>query len=95
MKQILGDAEKLSNETIPRIEKPTIRIDMGIKLYEMDNHVGIFAAQLDPVNYGLPGEINFDSLNLSPPELQSLREEYLKVDDISPVSITLPTTNYH
>ena len=85
----------MSNETIPRIEKPTIRIDMGIKLYEMDNHVGIFAAQLDPVNYGLPGEINFDSLNLSHQNFKVSEKNTLKWTTFHPFSITLPTTNYH
>ena len=93
MKQILGDEEKLSNETnsneisnqipVPRIEKPTIRIDMGIKLNEIDDHVGSIAGKL------LPDVIDFNErielIDLFPVELQSLREEYLKVDDISPV----------
>jgi len=99
LNEIIGDAEKLSNGTnsndisnqipLPCIEKPAIRIDTGIKLYELDNYVARIAAILDPVEHGLlglsPEDSKYDPIDLPPIDLEILLKEYLKVDDITPI----------
>ncbi|MFX1518446.1 MAG: hypothetical protein ACFFCD_00765 [Promethearchaeota archaeon] len=70
---------------IPLIEKPSIRIDVDISLRDIDFHIAGVASQLD-------SEFEFEGddgnrchpYDLPPKELQRLREESLKVDDIPP-----------
>jgi hypothetical protein len=96
---ILGDAKKLPNETNsheflskippPLIEKPAIRIDLGINLDELDDHVGSIAAILSPKEFGYPNvpleELKYDPIDLPPFALKRLRMQYLEVENVSPV----------
>ncbi len=85
-----SNSNKILNQIpLPRIEKPAIRIETGIKLDEIDDHVGSIASILSHEEYGHP-DIPPEELKYYPPDfhpfaLKRLRMQYLEVDDISPV----------
>ncbi|MFX1464947.1 MAG: hypothetical protein ACFFA5_00535 [Promethearchaeota archaeon] len=76
---------------LPRIEKPAIRIVLGIKLDVLDNYVASIAAILSPEEFGIPDvpleESKYKPIDLPPFALKRLRMQYLSGRHLAQVGL--------